>query len=188
MWRIELNSKASLHWRHKLRQYGFGVFLIIIGIIMAIPGVPGPGSISILLGILLFPFPGRDSIVKKLRSQWAFRKFRVWLYKRWGIFLAYHPRCLSELKADLEFKAEQISVFLEEELNQLKKELEAVYREDVAFHPEFPKNISTEEEGLHQGDEFSEHAMETHIRTIVQPTLNRVAQHCSKAHQLRRSR
>jgi hypothetical protein len=33
--------------------------LVILGVIMAVPGVPGPGVLAILLGIMLLDFPGK---------------------------------------------------------------------------------------------------------------------------------
>ena len=36
-----------------------GFVLVILGVIMAVPGVPGPGVLAILLGIMLLDFPGK---------------------------------------------------------------------------------------------------------------------------------
>jgi hypothetical protein len=46
-----------------------GVLLVTLGIVMSIPGVPGQGILTILLGIMLLDFPGRRNLELKLVSQ-----------------------------------------------------------------------------------------------------------------------
>ena len=36
-----------------------GVVLVVLGILLSLPGVPGQGVLTILLGIMLLDFPGR---------------------------------------------------------------------------------------------------------------------------------
>ena len=43
-----------------------GVLLVIIGIVLSLPGVPGQGFLTILLGIMLLDFPGRRKFERKL--------------------------------------------------------------------------------------------------------------------------
>ena len=37
----------------------FGLFLIILGIVLSLPGVPGQGLLTILMGVALVDFPGK---------------------------------------------------------------------------------------------------------------------------------
>ena len=46
-----------------------GVLLVALGIVMSIPGVPGQGILTILLGIMLLDFPGKRSLENKLVSR-----------------------------------------------------------------------------------------------------------------------
>ena len=46
-----------------------GVFLVVLGIVLSLPGVPGQGLLTILLGIMLLDFPGRDRLEQKLLSK-----------------------------------------------------------------------------------------------------------------------
>jgi len=46
-----------------------GVVLVALGIVMSIPGVPGQGVLTILLGIMLLDFPGRQKLERKIVSQ-----------------------------------------------------------------------------------------------------------------------
>jgi len=46
-----------------------GVVLVVIGVLMSIPGVPGQGILTILLGIMLLDFPGKRTLEYKLVSR-----------------------------------------------------------------------------------------------------------------------
>ncbi len=46
-----------------------GVLLVALGILMSIPGVPGQGLLTILLGIMLLDFPGKSNLEHKLVSK-----------------------------------------------------------------------------------------------------------------------
>jgi hypothetical protein len=43
-----------------------GVLLVALGIVLSVPGVPGQGLLTILLGIMLVDFPGKRSLEQKL--------------------------------------------------------------------------------------------------------------------------
>jgi hypothetical protein len=46
-----------------------GVLLVVLGILMSVPGVPGQGILTILLGVMLLDFPGRNALEHKLVSR-----------------------------------------------------------------------------------------------------------------------
>jgi len=46
-----------------------GFLLVVLGILLSVPGVPGQGALTILLGIMLLDFPGR-------------RRFERWIVTR----------------------------------------------------------------------------------------------------------
>lgn len=46
-----------------------GLVLVALGIVMSLPGVPGQGILTILLGIMLLDFPGKQSLEHKLVSR-----------------------------------------------------------------------------------------------------------------------
>jgi len=46
-----------------------GIALVALGIIMSIPGVPGQGILTILLGIMLLDFPGKRDLENKMVSR-----------------------------------------------------------------------------------------------------------------------
>lgn len=70
------NSPEFLSGHHPaVRILGFvgknvlGVLLVVLGIVMSIPGVPGQGILTILLGVMLLDFPGRRELELKLVSR-----------------------------------------------------------------------------------------------------------------------
>ena len=50
-----------------------GLLLIALGILMSLPGVPGQGLLTVLLGIMLVDFPGKDRLEQKLLHRPAIR-------------------------------------------------------------------------------------------------------------------
>ena len=46
-----------------------GWLLIALGILLSVPGVPGQGLLTILLGVMLVDFPGKDRLEQKLLSR-----------------------------------------------------------------------------------------------------------------------
>lgn len=46
-----------------------GFLLVAVGIVLSLPGVPGQGILTILLGIMLLDFPGKRSLEHKIVSQ-----------------------------------------------------------------------------------------------------------------------
>ena len=67
-----------------------GVFLIIIGIVLSVPGIPGQGILTILLGLVMIDIPGKRPLeariikrptilaaVNKLRSRYGKEPLQV---------------------------------------------------------------------------------------------------------------
>ncbi|HEU0252308.1 MAG TPA: hypothetical protein VFR12_04695 [Pyrinomonadaceae bacterium] len=46
-----------------------GLLLVGLGVVLSLPGVPGQGLLTILLGVMLLDFPGRDRLEQKLLSK-----------------------------------------------------------------------------------------------------------------------
>ena len=43
-----------------------GVFLVILGIVLSLPGVPGQGILTILLGLIMLDIPGKRPLEAKI--------------------------------------------------------------------------------------------------------------------------
>jgi len=70
------HDRAFLVERHPvLRAVGIfaknllGLILVGGGVIMSLPGVPGPGVLTILLGIMLLDFPGKRALETRIVSR-----------------------------------------------------------------------------------------------------------------------
>jgi hypothetical protein len=46
-----------------------GLVLVFFGVIMSLPGVPGQGVLTILLGVMLLDFPGKRGLEARIVSQ-----------------------------------------------------------------------------------------------------------------------
>lgn len=49
----------------------FGYVLILLGIVLSLPGVPGQGLLTILMGVMLIDFPGKRRVLRWLVSREA---------------------------------------------------------------------------------------------------------------------
>ncbi len=70
---LERHNRAFWVDRHPIQRWSavvlknlLGVALIIVGIALSLPGVPGQGILTILIGIILMDFPGKRSIERKI--------------------------------------------------------------------------------------------------------------------------
>jgi uncharacterized membrane protein YbaN (DUF454 family) len=61
-----------------------GWILVGLGIVMSLPGVPGQGLLTILLGIMLLDFPGKERLEQKLLHRPAIKNSINKLRARFG--------------------------------------------------------------------------------------------------------
>ena len=75
------NSSWLVRWGAVVAKNVFGVFLIVLGIILSLPGVPGQGFLTILLGLIMLDIPGKRPlearIIKRPSILSAINKFRA---------------------------------------------------------------------------------------------------------------
>jgi hypothetical protein len=62
------NRHPVLRWVVLITKNLGGVILILLGIVMSLPGIPGPGLVTILFGIMLLDFPGKRRLESKMVS------------------------------------------------------------------------------------------------------------------------
>jgi hypothetical protein len=58
--------KPALHAALVIGKNLLGILLVAIGIVLSVPGVPGQGLLTILLGVMLLDFPGKRALERKL--------------------------------------------------------------------------------------------------------------------------
>jgi hypothetical protein len=58
-----------IRWVSLAFKNTLGVLLILIGLLLSLPGVPGQGLLTILIGLVLVNFPGKRRIERRLVSR-----------------------------------------------------------------------------------------------------------------------
>jgi hypothetical protein len=61
-----VDRHRAVRWSGMVMKNAFGAALVILGIIMSVPGVPGQGILTILLGLMLLDLPGKRRWEQKL--------------------------------------------------------------------------------------------------------------------------
>ena len=62
-------QRPALRWLGLIGKNALGVILVLLGIVMSVPGIPGQGVLTILLGIMLLDFPGKRRVEQKILGQ-----------------------------------------------------------------------------------------------------------------------
>ena len=64
---FEVDQPPLTSWTAaRLARNGTGIVLILVGAVLSIPGVPGQGVLTILVGLLLVDFPSRQRLERAL--------------------------------------------------------------------------------------------------------------------------
>jgi len=61
--------RPALHAVKVIGKNVAGVLLVALGVVLSLPGIPGQGLLTILLGVMLLDFPGRERLEQKLLSK-----------------------------------------------------------------------------------------------------------------------
>ncbi|HVF26735.1 MAG TPA: hypothetical protein VM943_00760 [Pyrinomonadaceae bacterium] len=59
----------AIRWSGMVVKNCVGLLLVALGVVMSLPGIPGQGILTILLGIMLLDFPGKRRLENKLVSR-----------------------------------------------------------------------------------------------------------------------
>ncbi|MGZ5481430.1 MAG: hypothetical protein ACXWID_05550 [Pyrinomonadaceae bacterium] len=78
------DKHPTIRWAGIIGKNLAGVILIVLGVVMSLPGVPGPGLLTILFGVMLVDFPGKRRLEQKFVSQPRVLKAINDLRKRFG--------------------------------------------------------------------------------------------------------
>lgn len=55
-----------IRWSALIVKNIFGIFLIVLGLLLSLPGVPGQGILTILLGLILIDIPGKRPLEARI--------------------------------------------------------------------------------------------------------------------------
>jgi hypothetical protein len=64
-----IDRHPSVRWAGLIGKNALGVVLVLLGILMSLPGVPGQGILTILLGIMLLDLPGKRRLESRILKQ-----------------------------------------------------------------------------------------------------------------------
>jgi len=53
-------------WLLRFLRHGAGVLLIVIGLILSVPGVPGQGLLTIIAGLFISELPGTNRLLRRI--------------------------------------------------------------------------------------------------------------------------
>ena len=54
-----IDSHPLIRWAGLIAKNLVGALAVVFGVILSLPGIPGPGVLMILIGIMLLDFPGK---------------------------------------------------------------------------------------------------------------------------------
>ena len=63
------DSPWLVRWSAVVLKNVLGLFLIVLGIVLSLPGVPGQGVLTILLGLIMIDIPGKRPIEARIIKQ-----------------------------------------------------------------------------------------------------------------------
>ena len=78
------DKHPAIRWAGIIGKNLAGIILIALGVVMSMPGIPGPGLVTILFGVMLVDFPGRRLLEHKIVSRPAVQKTINNLRERFG--------------------------------------------------------------------------------------------------------
>jgi hypothetical protein len=55
-----------IRWGGRILKNALGVAVVLLGVMLSLPGIPGPGLLLILIGVMLLDFPGKRRLERKL--------------------------------------------------------------------------------------------------------------------------
>ncbi len=63
------NRHPVIRWTGLILKNLSGVLLVLVGIVLTMPGIPGPGLLTVVIGALLLDFPGKRRVERRLISR-----------------------------------------------------------------------------------------------------------------------
>jgi hypothetical protein len=67
--RFENAGRGILFWAGIVLKNLLGATLVVLGVVLSFPGIPGQGLLTVLAGVLLLDIPGKRSLLLKVLSR-----------------------------------------------------------------------------------------------------------------------
>lgn len=75
---------AGLRWTGLIGRNLVGALVVVVGLLLSLPGVPGPGLLLLLIGVMMLDFPGKRGLERKLVGRPRVLRAINWLRGRFG--------------------------------------------------------------------------------------------------------
>jgi archaellum biogenesis protein FlaJ (TadC family) len=62
-------ERRIVRWAGLIVQNAVGAVLVLLGLLLSVPGIPGQGVLTILIGVMLLSFPGKRRLERRLVSR-----------------------------------------------------------------------------------------------------------------------
>lgn len=63
---VWVDRHSALRLAAQIAKNSLGAVLVLVGIVMSLPGVPGQGLLTILIGVMLLDLPGKRGVERKI--------------------------------------------------------------------------------------------------------------------------
>ncbi|MHB8864685.1 MAG: hypothetical protein ACYC6N_19945 [Pirellulaceae bacterium] len=64
-----IDRHPVIRWTGRILKNLLGLFLVVMGGILSVPGIPGQGLLTVLLGLVLLDFPGKRHLERKILAR-----------------------------------------------------------------------------------------------------------------------
>ena len=77
-------------WVKVIVKNVLGYGLVIAGLGLSLPGIPGPGTALAFAGLAIADWPGKRRFFRRMRSFRWFKKFDDWFHRKFGMRMPEH--------------------------------------------------------------------------------------------------
>ncbi|MGH7316392.1 MAG: hypothetical protein ACREJS_09055 [Candidatus Rokuibacteriota bacterium] len=81
---VWVNRHPVLRLTARTGKNGLGVILVVVGVILSLPGVPGQGMLTVLIGLMLLDLPGKRRLERRIVGRPRILRAINRLRKRFG--------------------------------------------------------------------------------------------------------
>jgi hypothetical protein len=81
---VPAGRHLALRWAMLIGKNLLGVVVVLLGVLLSLPGIPGPGLLFILIGMTLLNFPGKRRLERRVVERPKVLRALNWLRGRIG--------------------------------------------------------------------------------------------------------
>ena len=66
---VEWPRSPLLRWGWRIAKNILGLALIALGVLLSVPGIPGQGLLTIVIGLILLDYPGKRKLERRIAAR-----------------------------------------------------------------------------------------------------------------------